>query len=116
MADDSKFFRYLRYYASADVLDVQCLDQLSGETLQALYADAVDRSVRVYATADFFRPPESLAHRNPTGYHIVLRFGDSIRDDFRKVADDEFGGVYVHFRPVGSARGASHPLPSWQCS
>ena len=112
LADDSKFFRYLRYYASAHVLDVQCLYQLSGETLQALYAGAVDRSVRVYATADFFRPPESLAHRNPTGYHVVLRFGDSIRHNFRKVADDEFGGVYAHLRPVGPARGASRSLPS----
>jgi Protein of unknown function (DUF2723) len=112
LADDSKFFRYLRYYASAHVLDVQCLYQLSGETLQALYGGAVDRSVRVYATADFFRPPESLANRNPTGYQVVLWFGDSIRHNFRKVADDEFGGVYVHLRPVGPARGASRSLPS----
>jgi hypothetical protein len=111
-ADSSKFFRYLRYYSRADV---QCLQGLSINQLQRLYESEVEQADHLYVTADVLRPPRFLALKRPEDYEVLMRFSNSAGQEFKKVAHDEFGGVYVDVKGRHGGTTSLQPTSDHSC-
>ena len=86
-AGNPVFVRYLRYYSSAEVLD---LGFVSPEGL----VEAVDCAGRVFVLNDVFEYPASLGARFPDTAKKVARFSVDLRPHVRLVAENDFGGVW----------------------
>ena len=80
---------YLQYRCPARVVDSGSAD--CAEIRSVLGSSAG----KAYALASFFEPAESMRVREPRQYARMRATGDAFRPDFEKVAENEFGGVYV---------------------
>jgi hypothetical protein len=90
-ADSPVFARFLRYWASADVYDLQYLrNDLRGAWTRARGVDG-----SVYATDDVFEPPAYYRVLRPVESDSLLAFGAEIQPGFDRVSADEFGGVWM---------------------
>lgn len=86
-AETRVFYRYLRYWSSARILDANAMDP-----------DLADRLPEwpgtVYVLHDIFNPPAPLAVRHPESVERVREIAERLRPQLKRVADDPFGGVY----------------------
>jgi hypothetical protein len=96
-ADGTLFFRYLRYAAPAET-EYLLTASLSG-TIDTLPDRLENGTGRVYATGDVFAVPEKLEENHPDAYSELVEFAADVAPRFRLVADDPFGGDWVHDAP-----------------
>ena len=91
-ADSSLFHRYLQYHSDASVVFLVDVVTEGGDLSEVLAVAGQDGAV--YATADVFDLPGYLEHQDLDRYRVLVGFGESVRSQFARVDDDEFGGVY----------------------
>jgi hypothetical protein len=91
-ADGPVFERYLRYYSRAEVVG---LAERPADAVATIYDEAVRQHRRIFATTGVFDPPAQIRVINPTTFEAIKEFAATVRPDFRKVAENEFGRVYL---------------------
>jgi hypothetical protein len=89
-ADSPVFARYLRYWAPAQVFDLQHLRNELRESWPRVQA----AQGTVFATDDVFRPPAYYRVLRPVESDSLIAFGSEIQGNFSRVIVDEFGGVW----------------------
>jgi hypothetical protein len=91
-ADGAVFERYLRYYSPAKVIS---LEGLPPDELANAYAAAAGQPGRVFATEGVFNPPSQLRAFDQVSFYAIDRFASDLRNEFRKVHDNDVGDVYL---------------------
>jgi hypothetical protein len=91
-ADGPVFERYLRYHSQVEVVG---LAERPAVELASIYDEAVRQQRRIFATTGVFDPPAQIRAIDPTSYQAIEEFAATVRADFRKVAENEFGRVYL---------------------
>ena len=80
---------YLDYFAAAKTVN-------SGSaSLEEIQRGLESRSGEVYALSTFFHPLDSMKVRSPALYEQMRSTGESLRPEFGKIVENEFGGIYV---------------------
>ncbi len=79
---------YLDYFAAAKTVN-------SGSaSLEEIQRGLESRHGEAYALSTFFHPLESMEVRSPVLYEQMQSTGDSLRPEFGKIVENEFGGIY----------------------
>ena len=90
--DNPKFFRYLRYYSPARVLD---LYGVSWGRMDAVEREILDHPGRVYAFDDLGDPPAAVRSRLPEPSERAEAIGLRLRDRFERLAVTRAGEALV---------------------
>lgn len=80
---------YLDYFSDAKVLSSGALERSEFDHILG------SKHGTAYALGSFFQPMESMQVRSPNMYARMLETGTSLRPRFRKIADNQFGGIYI---------------------
>ena len=87
-AGNPVFLRYLNYYSKSSVIDLNYSNPGDLETAER-------KAAKVFVLDDVFNYPSSLKIRFPRMEEKVAAYATKLKPGVEKVADNEFGGVWI---------------------